>query len=138
MKNKVIPAEVFSSSRKVVKEDLDELNHVNNVVFVKWIQDIAKKHWEVRATDELKNKFIWFVVRHEIDYKKEAFLGEDLIVETYVGEPTFVTSERFVNIKKADSGEIVVAAKSVWCLLDLKLKKPTKITEDLKVIFHKK
>lgn len=134
----VVPAEIYTHKRTVSEEDLDDLNHVNNVRYVQWIQDIAKEHWEVRATDQLKKDFIWVVIRHEIDYKKQAFLGDELIIETYVGETTFVTSERFVNIKSAKNGEILVAAKSMWCLLDANSKKPTKITEDLRTVFHKK
>lgn len=135
MKN--IPAEVYSHKRTVAEEDLDELQHVNNVVYVQWIQDIAKEHWEIRATKQLKQDFFWVVIRHEIDYKKEAFLNDEVLIETFVGDTTFVTSERFVNIKNASSGEILVAAKSVWCLLDTTSKRPTKITGDLTRVFHK-
>ena len=134
----VVPAEIYTQYRKVTKEDLDDLDHVNNVVYVQWIQDIAKEHWDVRATDQLKKDFIWVVIRHEIDYKKQAFLGDEILIETYVGETTFVTSERFVNIKNAKSGEVLVAAKSMWCLLDAHTKRPTKITEDLRTVFHKR
>ncbi len=135
MKN--IPAETYSHKRTVLAEDLDELQHVNNVRYVQWIQDIAKEHWDVRATEKLKRDFFWVVIRHEIDYKKQAFLDDELLIETYVGDTTFVTSERFVNIKKADTGEVLVAAKSNWCLLDTGTKKPTKITDDLRYVFHK-
>lgn len=131
------PAEIYTHHRTVMEEDLDDLKHVNNVIYVQWIQDIAKEHWEVRATEKLKKQFIWMVIRHEIDYKKQAFLGDDILLETYVGETTFVTSERYVNIKNAGTSEILVAAKSIWCLLDADSKRPTKITEDLRKVFHK-
>lgn len=133
----VEPAETYTHHRSVLEEDIDDLNHVNNVTYVQWIQDIAKEHWEVRATEKLKKRFIWVVIRHEIDYKKQAFLGDDILIETYVGDTTFVTSERFVNIKNAASGEVLVAAKSLWCLLDAGSKRPTKITDDLRKVFHK-
>ncbi|WP_029034628.1 acyl-CoA thioesterase [Salinimicrobium terrae] len=133
----VVPAETYTHQRTVAQEDLDDLHHVNNVRYVQWIQDIAKEHWEVRASAQLKNEFIWVVIRHEIDYKKQAFLGDDILIETFVGETTFVTSERFVNIKNAETGEILVAAKSMWCLLDADSKRPTKITEELRTVFHK-
>ncbi|MDX1604101.1 MAG: acyl-CoA thioesterase [Salinimicrobium sediminis] len=133
----VEPAEIYTHHRTVMEEDLDDLKHVNNVIYVQWIQDIAKEHWEVRATEKLKKNFIWVVIRHEIDYKKQAFLNDDILIETYVGETTFVTSERFVNIKNAETGEILVAAKSMWCLLDADSKRPTKITDDLRQVFHK-
>ena len=135
MKN--IPAEIYSHKRTVEDDDLDELEHVNNVRYVQWIQDIAKEHWEVRATKQLKEDFFWVVIRHEIDYKKEGLLNDELLIETYVGDTTFVTSERFVNIKNASTGDILVAAKSVWCLLDTSSKRPTKITPELRVVFHK-
>ncbi|HET8753818.1 MAG TPA: acyl-CoA thioesterase [Salinimicrobium sp.] len=133
----VVPSEIYTIRRKVTEEDLDELQHVNNVRYVQWIQDIAKEHWDVRATESLKNDFLWVVIRYEIDYKKQAFLDDEILIETYVGETTFVTSERFINIKNAGSGEILVAAKSVWCLLDSESKKPTKINEELRQVFHK-
>lgn len=134
----VVPAETYTHQRTVTKDDLDDLHHVNNVRYVQWIQDIAKEHWEIRASTQLKEKFIWVVIRHEIDYKKQAFLGDELLIETFVGETTFVTSERFVNIKNAKTGDILVAAKSMWCLLDAESKKPTKITEELRTVFHKR
>lgn len=133
----VVPAETYTHLRKVSQEDLDDLNHVNNVIYVQWIQDIAKEHWEVRATEELKRKFFWVVTRHEIDYKKQAFLGDEIRIETFVGETTFVTSERFVNIKNSKTGELLVSAKSIWCLLDTQTKRPTRITEELRTVFHK-
>lgn len=134
----VVPAETYTHQRTVTRDELDDLNHVNNVIYVQWIQDIAKEHWEVRATEQLKKDFIWVVIRHEIDYKKQAFLSDEILIETYVGETTFVTSERFVNIKNAKTGELLVAAKSMWCLLDAVTKRPTKITEDLRTVFHKR
>lgn len=133
----VVPAEIFAQKRKVTAHDLDELQHVNNVRYVQWIQDIAKAHWTLRATQQLKKDFIWVVIRHEIDYKKQAFLDQELLIETYVGETTFVTSERFVSIKNAENNQVLVAAKSVWCLLDTQNKRPTKITPELRAVFHK-
>lgn len=134
----VVPAETYTHQRTVAEEDLDDLHHVNNVRYVQWIQDVAKEHWEVRATDQLKKDFIWVVIRHEIDYKKQAFMGDEILIETYVGETTFVTSERFVNVKNAETGDVLVAAKSMWCLLDADSKRPTKITEELRTVFHKR
>lgn len=135
MKN--IPAEIYTHKRTVTEDDLDELQHVNNVRYVQWIQDIAKEHWDVRATDQLKEKFFWVVIRHEIDYKQQAFLDDELLIETYVGDTTFVTSDRYVNIKKASTGDILVAAKSTWCLLDTSTKRPTRINDELRTVFHK-
>ncbi len=134
----VEPAEIFTKHLQVGLQDLDEQHHVNNVQYVQWVQNIAKEHWELRATPQLKKKFLWVLVRHEIDYKKQAFLNDPIVVETYVGEVTHVTSERYVNIRNEATGELLVSSKSIWCLLDSEHKKPTRITRDLRQIFHKK
>ena len=137
-KDKVIPAEVFTKIRRVTQEDLDENKHVNNVRYVEWIQDIAKEHWDTRASSDLKETYFWVVIRYEIDYKKEALLGDEILVETYVGDTTFVTSDRFINIKNKKTGDLLVTAKSNWCLMDMATKRPTKITDELRGVFHKR
>jgi len=129
--------EIFEQHLTVSESDLDELNHVNNVQYLQWIQDIAKTHWESRASDEVKEEYFWVVIRHEIDYKKQAFLDEELLIQTFVGEHTHVTSQRHVNVLNKESGEILVKAKSTWCLMDHKTKKPVKISEELLRVFYK-
>ena len=70
----------------VVETDIDELNHVNNVVYLQYAQDIATAHWESVASPELQEKVIWVARRHEIDYLKQALLGDKLVIKTRVGE----------------------------------------------------
>ena len=103
--------------------------HVNNVAYVKWIQDIAVAHWFSVTTEEIREKYIWMVLRHEIDYKKQSFEGEEVKAVTWVGEPTRISWERFTEIKRCE--DLLVKARSVWCLIDRAKAKPTRITEDL-------
>lgn len=129
--------EIFEQRIRVTKNDLDELNHVNNVRYVQWIQDIAKAHWEKKASDEIKSKYFWVVIRHEVDYRQQAFLNDELLVQTYVGEQTHVTSTRYVNIYQKETDKELVRAKSTWCLMDVETKKPVKITDEMIRIFQK-
>ncbi|WP_010231335.1 acyl-CoA thioesterase [Gillisia marina] len=129
--------EIYEKIITVKASDLDELKHVNNVQYVQWIQDIAKEHWENRASEEILTTYFWVVIRHEIDYKKQAFLNDELLIETFVGEHTHVTSQRLVNIKNKDSGKVLVQAKSTWCLMDYKTKKPVKISPEMLRVFYK-
>lgn len=129
--------EIYEKRLKVEKKHLDRQKHVNNVQYVQWIQDVAEEHWEKRAPEEQKNKYFWVVVRHEIDYKKEALLGEELLLQTYVGETTNVTSIRHVIIKRAKDNKILVQSKTTWCLINSETKRPAKISEELKHIFLK-
>ena len=76
----------FSHSFCVAAGDIDEQGHVNNVAYLRWIQDIAVAHWRHAASDEMIAKFSWVVIRHEIDYKKQAFENEEITATTWVGE----------------------------------------------------
>ena len=129
--------EIFEQNLTVQKTDLDELDHVNNVRYVQWMEDIAKAHWEERAAKEYQVKYLWMVVRHEIDYKGQAFLGDELLLQTFVGEHTHVTSQRFVNIRNKATNKILISAKSNWCLIDNETKKPAKISEEMFRDFYK-
>ena len=127
--------EIYEKKLKVDEKHLDKQKHVNNVQYVQWVQDVAEEHWEVRASQEQKAKVIWVVIRHEIDYKKETFLDDNISLQTYVGETTHVTSIRHVIIKNADTGKLIAEAKTTWCLLDAESKKPVRISEDLRSVF---
>ena len=128
--------EIFEKTITVIASDLDELNHVNNVQYVQWIQDIAKEHWEKRASEEILDAYFWVVIRHEIDYKQQAFLDDELIIQTFVGELTHVTSQRLVNIVNKKTNKVLVKAKSTWCLMDYKNKKPVKISQEMLRVFY--
>lgn len=130
-----INPDIYEKKLVVEKQHLDKQEHVNNVQYVQWVQEVAEEHWESKATEEQKQNFIWVVVRHEIDYKKEAFLGDEILLHTYVSDTTHVTSLRHVIIKDVQTQKLLAQAKTTWCLLDAETKKPVKISEDLKRIF---
>ena len=119
----------FLNSLTVKPEHLDEQHHVNNVVYVQWIQDVALAHWFHIASDEQKAKYAWVILRHEIDYKKQAFAGEEITVTTWVGKPTAVTWERFTEIKRGQ--DLLVKSKTIWYLLDRETTKPKRITAEM-------
>ena len=123
----------FSHEFLVSREDIDEQSHVNNVAFVRWIQDVAVAHWFSITTEEIRAKYTWVVLRHEIDYKKQAFENERVTATTWVGEPTRISWERFTEIRRGE--DLLVKARSVWCLIDREILKPTRITSKLKELF---
>ncbi|SDR66575.1 acyl-CoA thioesterase [Gramella sp. MAR_2010_147] len=130
-----INPEIYEKTLVVKEKNLDKQKHVNNVEYLQWVQDVAEEHWEKRASEAQKTKVIWVVVKHEISYKKEAFLGDPILLQTYVGDATHVTSIRHVIIKNADTDKVLAEAKTTWCLLDKESKKPVKISEELKRVF---
>jgi acyl-CoA thioester hydrolase len=124
----------FSHSFRVSAEDIDAQGHVNNVVYVRWIQDVAIAHWEHAATAEQQEKFTWIIVRHEIDYKKQAFEAEKITAATWVDNWRGFSCERFTEITRG--ADLLVKSKAVWCMIDKKTHRPTRIGEDLKNLFR--
>ncbi len=120
----------------VTQTHLDELNHVNNVQYVQWVQDVAKEHWQQLATPNLQEQYFWVVLNHNINYKNQAFLNDEVLIETYVQESKGVTSVRVVNMYNAKTKVILVTAKTIWCLLNKNTKKPARIPEEIITLFH--
>ncbi|AWW00187.1 acyl-CoA thioesterase [Arcticibacterium luteifluviistationis] len=115
----------YCHSLSVKPEDLDELNHVNNVVYLSYLQEAAIAHWYSTAPKEIVEAIRWVVRKHEIEYFKPAHNADELTVTTWVSNFTQVTSERHYEIKRGD--EILVKASTLWIALDAKKMKPTRI-----------
>lgn len=114
---------------------LDELKHVNNVVYLQWVQDAAAAHWSTRANDEIKHKYHWVVLRHEIDYKTPGLLADELIARTWVYDYQGVKSTRIVQIIRIKDKKLLAAARSTWCLISSVTGRPTRIADDIRSIF---
>ena len=119
----------FSHSFLVSSDDIDVQGHVNNVAYLKWIQDVAVAHWNHSATSGQLEKYSWLVVRHEIDYKKPAFENDEITATTWVGEWTAVTCERFTEVKRGE--DLLVKGRTVWCMVDRDSLRPSRISKDL-------
>jgi acyl-CoA thioester hydrolase len=127
----------FSVSIIVTKNDIDELSHVNNVVYVRWVQEVAAAHWDTLATPEIKQKFLWVVLRHEIDYVNASFEGDSLKVITWVGESNGARSERHVQIINVNTGKLLVKAKTIWCMLDGTTMKPKRLDDQMIAVLNR-
>lgn len=123
----------FSHEFVVDKSDIDEQSRVNNVAYLRWIQEVAVAHWRDAATDEQQEKFTWLVLRHEINYKKPAFEREEITATTWVGEWTAVTCQRFTEIRRG--ADLLVKSKTIWCIVDRETLKPARISNELKELF---
>jgi acyl-CoA thioester hydrolase len=113
-------------------EDIDALGHVNNVVYLRWMQAVAAAHWEAAAPPELRSSVHWVVVRHEIDYKAPAFLGQALEARTRVGEPSAATWERFTEIRRVDDGALLAVCRSIYAALDPASGRPRRLDQRLR------
>lgn len=125
--------EVFEKTIRVEESHLDELNHVNNVIFLQWVQDISKEHWLSKTDDEINSRMYWVVRSHHLEYKRQVFLGEQLQIKTFVTGYKGPFSERVVEIYCDD--KLAAKAKSNWCLLDRESHRPMTVSEELQSLF---
>ena len=108
----------FARTITAAPEDIDELGHVNNAVWVRWIQEVAVAHWEAVADPAHRDAFVWVVTRHEIDYRGNVVAGETVTVETWVPEPPKgARFDRHMRFTGTD-GRVKVEAVSTWAMLD--------------------
>jgi len=108
----------FSQSFTAEPHHIDELGHVNNTVWLGWVQDLATAHWEAAARPEDHARFFWVVIRHEIDYRGNIALGESVTGATWIPDPPQgAKSDRLVEFRN-DAGKVLVSARTTWAMLD--------------------
>ena len=127
---------IFETQITVTKDDIDELNHVNNVRYVQWVNDVAKLHWQSRITKEINNTYYWVVLNHNIDYKSSAFLNDVISIKTYVIKSEGVTSIRIVEMYNKKNDKLLVKSETKWCLIDAKTNRPSRITDEIRNLFN--
>ena len=117
----------------VLPGDIDENGHVNNVVYVRWIQDAGTAHWRAHFPDATDNA--WVVLRHEIDYKTPACLGDQVVLRTWVGQATRVTFERFTQMCRASDDELLAQARTLWVPVNTASGRPTRVPSEVRALF---
>ena len=126
-------SETFQLKRIVKVADIDDLNHVNNAVYVKWMDEIAHQHWVALTLNFPLPDYIWVVLRHEIDYVGQAVLNDLVVSKTWIGDTKGFKSER--HFEFSTNEKVLVKAKTIYGMLDVKTYKPTRIRENvLKVL----
>ena len=128
--------EVYYHNIRVKPEHIDELKHVNNVIYLQWVQDAAFAHWMAKATDSIREQFNWVVLKHEIEYKSPAFLDEELVAKTWVQEYSGVKSVRVVQISRKTDGKLLAEARTLWCLIHAATNRPARIVAEITQVFQ--
>lgn len=116
--------------------DIDELGHVNNAVWVRWMERIAVAHWESDAAPQHRDRYIWVVTRHEIDYRGNIEAGETAMAETVIpAGPTGARFDRCTTFRDA-SGRTLVDARTTWALIDRASGRLARVTADIAAPFR--
>ncbi|CAM1354990.1 MULTISPECIES: acyl-CoA thioesterase [Tenacibaculum] len=120
---------LFEQKHIVTPEEIDEYNHVNNVVYVQWMQNISDAHWKELSKNVKNIDYVWFVIRHEVDYKNQAVLGDEVTLRTWVGKTEGIRSVRHFEMYRGET--LLVKSQTTFCLLDANTKKPKRITKEV-------
>jgi acyl-CoA thioester hydrolase len=128
-------AQPFELALAVEPADIDQLGHVNNVVYLRWVQEAAVAHWTAAAPVADQAKLAWVVVRHEIDYKQAAFLGDRIIARTWVGSASRIRFERFTELLRATDRSLLAKARTLWCPIDTRTGRPASVSPEVRAGF---
>ncbi|WP_378185832.1 acyl-CoA thioesterase [Aquimarina sp. W85] len=125
----------FEIELTVPKSAIDQMNHVNNVVYVQWIQDIAQQHWQSKTDTTMRSEFVWVVMDHFIAYHAPSFINDTLKLKTWIDHYQGAKCQRNTEITNLDTNKTIVTAKTHWCLLQSTSLRPTRITKEISSLF---
>lgn len=125
---------VFRRTRVVEPGDVDFLGHVNNVVWLRWVVELAEAHASRGthgATLAREDGGIWIVRRHELDYHLSALPGEEVVEETWVESMRGARSVRLARFTRPSDGAALVSARTEWAYVDADSMRPRRIPRAL-------
>jgi acyl-CoA thioester hydrolase len=128
-------AEPYELPIDVQPEDIDELGHVNNVTYLRWVQEAATAHWRAVAAPADQEQLYWVVVRHEIDYLHPAMPGDRIVARTWVGAATRIKFDRHTELLRERDRRPLARARTVWCPIDARTGKPTTVSAEVRAVF---
>jgi len=131
------PLPPFSIERDVTPTDVDDLGHVNNVVFLAWINQVAIAHWEHLTSSADRAALAWVALRHEIDYRAEAKLGERVRITTWTGAARGLRYWRHTRVDAVSDvvPRLLAEAATIWCPIDRVRRRPVRPAEHLRRLF---
>ena len=117
----------------ILPGDIDHMGHVNNSVYLKWVQDAVVRYWESLAPPEAVARHLWVALSHEIKYRRPAFL-EDVVVADVIANKVEGAKALFTTVIKRGE-EVVAEVTSSWCCLDAVTRRPARLARDVAARF---
>jgi acyl-CoA thioester hydrolase len=129
------PQQPFERGFPVNDADIDQMGHVNNTVYLRWVQEIAIAHWCSLTTADEQAAILWVVLRHEIDFLHPALREDGIIARTWVGEATGLSFERYTEILRARDRKPLARGRTLWCPIDGATGKPRRVSATVRERF---
>ena len=131
----------FTLTFTAAAEHIDVMGHVNNAVWVQWMEAIATAHWQADAAHEHVAAYAWVVTRHEIDYRGNIGVGTSVLAETFIPEPPHgARFDRHITFHAigpdgAPTGKPLVTARSTWAMIEIATGRLTRVAPDIAAPF---
>ena len=120
---------MFRHPVAILPADIDDMGHVNNAVYLKWVQEAVVDYWQSVAPPEAVAQHLWVALKHEITYLKPTFL-QDIVVAEVIAEKVEGARAFFVTVLKR-GGEVLSEVHSCWCCLDAATQRPARLARDV-------
>ncbi|MBA3668808.1 MAG: acyl-CoA thioesterase [Sphingomonas sp.] len=129
----IMASDAFHYPIGILPDDIDHMGHVNNSVYLKWVQDAVVKFWETVAPADAVTRHLWVALQHQITYRRPAFI-DDLVVADVVANGTAGARAMFTTVIKRGE-EVLAEVQSTWCCLDSVTRRPARLARDIVVQF---
>ncbi len=126
-------AKPFAFPITVLPADIDFMGHVNNARYLNWVQDAVLAHWRKLAPAEEVASKAWVALKHEITYRKPAFLDDPVIARTVL--ESIKGARAFYSTVIHRGEEVLAEVKSSWCCIDAETLRPARIGEEVSRFF---
>lgn len=128
---------IYTKTITISSSAIDENGHVNNVVYVQWMQDIAVEHYaSIGGIEAQGPDATWVVRQHSIEYLQQAFEGEEIEVRTWVEDIRKVRSLRKYEFVRKSDGKVLVKGETDWVFMDTKTGRPKAIPKEVENVFN--
>jgi acyl-CoA thioester hydrolase len=125
----------FELTLRIQAEDIDHMGHASNIVYVRWVQEIAIAHWEAKAPAEVQETLLWVVARHEIDYKAPGMEGDEITLRTWIGGSKGLQFERHTRIWRQSDEQVLSVARTLWIPINAHTRRPQRLSPELRAMF---
>ena len=120
---------MFRHAIAIAPADIDHMGHVNNSVYLKWVQEAVIAYWRRVAPAEAVAGHLWVALKHEITYRRPTFLGDDVIATVLLEKVQGARAYFETVIRRGE--DVLAEVKSSWCCLDVSTMRPARLAKDI-------
>ena len=129
----VRPAHKFRHPIAIEPTDIDHMGHVNNAVYLKWVQEAVVDYWSSVAPPGAVAQHLWVALKHEITFLKPTFLQDNVVAEVIAEKVEGARALFHTVLRRGD--EVLSEISSTWCCLDAVTKRPARLARDIAARF---